>query len=196
MPEQLTNLRDIPNLDDRLVRFLELLQANINQLMSLHQQNATAISSTSSSIPNSNGIRNDLEAAGIQPLNVENLRGKLAQSQLANIPRLSTLPALSDISYEDGDCVSVSSVIYIRNRSIEPGSWDAISALAVGANPSFTTVDVSVEYKQSGQKVVSSRGGIIADPAGGATIDVESRAAISSILSRLRASTGHGLIGG
>jgi len=192
MPEQLTNLRDL-NLDDRLVRFLELMQSNVNQLMSLHIQNLRAIEGTSSSIPDIRTIRDALEAKGSTPINIENLRGKLAQGQASNIPRLSTLPLLSDNRYEDGDTVSVSNVIYLRNRSTEPGSWDPISAGAVGPNPSFSTVDVSIEYKQGGQRVVSSRQAAVADPVGGGTIDVECRAALASLLAKLRP-TGHGLI--
>jgi hypothetical protein len=43
----------------------------------------------------------------------------------------------------------------------------------------------------SGTQVVGSQGAAIADPAGGATIDLQCRAAVMAILARLR---GHGLI--
>ena len=42
-----------------------------------------------------------------------------------------------------------------------------------------------------GQKVIGARGGAIASVTGGSTVDIEARATIESILSRLRA---HGLI--
>ncbi len=124
MPEQVLSIRDIPNLDDRLVRFLEQLTANVNELLSLHHQNRDAIDTNKSEVPNIVQIRAELEATGLTPINVENIRGLLAQSQKANIPRLTALPALSDGAYIDGDAISFGNDIYIRNRSTEPGSWD------------------------------------------------------------------------
>lgn len=50
------------------------------------------------------------------------------------------------------------------------------------------------ELRVQGTKVVGARGAAVADAAGGITIDVEARAAINSLLARLRAATGHGLI--
>jgi hypothetical protein len=47
------------------------------------------------------------------------------------------------------------------------------------------------EIRVGGQAVVRGRGAVIDDPSGGTTVDTEGRAAISSILQRLRA---HGLI--
>ena len=52
-------------------------------------------------------------------------------------------------------------------------------------------ITTNTEYRVNGVKVVGTQGGAITDPVGGATIDAESRTAIGSILSALRA---HGLI--
>lgn len=58
----------------------------------------------------------------------------------------------------------------------------------------LTSSGGTVEYRAQGVKVVGARGAAVPDAAGGATVDVEARAAINALLARLRAATGHGLI--
>ena len=186
------SIRDIPNLDDRLVRFLEMIYDNQQQLLALLQ--GVSDSSSENANPALEKLRSEFESQGLAPINVEALRGKLGQSQLANIPNLTSLPPLNDITYEDGDAVSVSTTVYIRNRSSDPGSWDPITAAAVGTDPSFNTVNVTTSYKHGGTKVIGAQGAAVADAAGGATIDAEARTALNALLARVRASTGHGLI--
>jgi hypothetical protein len=53
---------------------------------------------------------------------------------------------------------------------------------------------VTTSYKVAGNQVVGARGAAIANPAGGATVDAEARAALVALLDALRAATGHGLI--
>jgi len=73
----------------------------------------------------------------------------------------------------------------------------ALSAAKSGVNTDITQlngasqVDVSGEYKVSGTQVVGARQAAIPDASGGATIDVEARAALNQLLAELRT---HGLI--
>lgn len=48
--------------------------------------------------------------------------------------------------------------------------------------------------RRAGAQVVGARGAAVSNPTGGSVIDVEARAALSELLDRLRAATGHGLI--
>jgi hypothetical protein len=143
MPTELSALlRDIPNLDDRLVRYLQQLESSLNFLLQTADQQKGAIDTNSRQIPSYLQIQQNLQASGITPLNVEALRGKLGESQVANAPSLSTLPALSDITYDDGTLISVSNIVYRRNRTTEPGSWDAISSS--GSVTSFSAAPASI----------------------------------------------------
>ena len=73
----------------------------------------------------------------------------------------------------------------------------AIGAAASGVNTDITQlngasqVDVSGEYKVGGTQVVGSQQPAIPDATGGATVDVEARAALNQLLAELRT---HGLI--
>lgn len=73
----------------------------------------------------------------------------------------------------------------------------SISAAKSGVNTDITElngasqVDVSSRYEVAGTQVVSAQGAVVADAAGGVTIDAEARTAINTLLARLRA---HGLI--
>jgi hypothetical protein len=73
----------------------------------------------------------------------------------------------------------------------------AIGAAASGINTDISQlngasqVDVSGVYKVAGTQVVSARGAAVPDAVGGANIDVEARAAINTLLARMRV---HGLI--
>jgi hypothetical protein len=58
------------------------------------------------------------------------------------------------------------------------------------------TVYIATSAFVGAQRVLSGQGAAVADAAGGATIDVEARAALNALLARVRASTGHGLIAG
>jgi hypothetical protein len=51
-------------------------------------------------------------------------------------------------------------------------------------------------YEVNGTQVVGVQGAAVGDPFGGATIDSECRTQLSALLAELRASTGHGIIGG
>lgn len=57
-----------------------------------------------------------------------------------------------------------------------------------------TSVNTAGAYSVDGIKVVGNQGAAVTDAAGGATIDAEARTAINTLLARLRAATGHGLI--
>ena len=48
----------------------------------------------------------------------------------------------------------------------------------------------------NGNQVLAARGAAVANPTGGMIVDVECRATVSELLSRLRSTTGHGLISG
>lgn len=63
--------------------------------------------------------------------------------------------------------------------------------VSISVTPTFTTVDASTSYKIGGTKVVGAQGAVVADAAGGVTIDAEARTAINTLLARLRT---HGLI--
>lgn len=54
-----------------------------------------------------------------------------------------------------------------------------------------TNLDLTTSLKVNGTKVIGAQGALIADAAGGATIDAEARTAINTLLARLRA---HGII--
>lgn len=55
-------------------------------------------------------------------------------------------------------------------------------------------IDMSGGLRQGGTQVVGAQGAAIADAAGGSVIDVEARNGLNTLLARLRATTGHGLI--
>lgn len=55
----------------------------------------------------------------------------------------------------------------------------------------FVTLDLTTSLKIAGTKVLGAQGAAVADPAGGAVIDVEARVQLSLLLARERA---HGLI--
>jgi hypothetical protein len=50
------------------------------------------------------------------------------------------------------------------------------------------------EFRVNNQKIIGIRGASIPNATGGTTIDTQARAAINALLTRLRATTGHGLI--
>lgn len=63
-----------------------------------------------------------------------------------------------------------------------------------GTSPGTTTFGAAVgatEFQVSATKVVGAQGAVVADAAGGATVDAEARTAINTLLARVRA---HGLI--
>lgn len=73
----------------------------------------------------------------------------------------------------------------------------ALGAAASGINTDISQlngasqVDVSGHYEVDGVQVVQEQGAAVPDASGGVTVDTEARAAINSLLARLRA---HGLI--
>lgn len=87
---------------------------------------------------------------------------------------------------------------------------DGLDGLLLGANRATNIYSASDNLLQtddtfninntgglqvSGSKVVGARGAAVADAAGGAVVDIEARAALNALLARVRAATGHGLIG-
>ncbi len=55
-------------------------------------------------------------------------------------------------------------------------------------------VNATGELRIAGTRVVDARGAAVADASGGVVIDAEARTAINTLLARVRAATGHGLI--
>ncbi|MHB1070114.1 MAG: hypothetical protein ACYC1W_09660 [Gemmatimonadaceae bacterium] len=94
---------------------------------------------------------------------------------------------------------------FLRDTAIE---WDVgLTSALVGyltfTNGSYTVslspygdVQAAGAYYSGGNKVVTARGSSVSDASGGATVDAEARTAINTLLARVRASTGHGLISG
>lgn len=85
--------------------------------------------------------------------------------------------------------------IYVQRLSVSlcslvsgAGAYLVDSATGVISSPASFAI--------LGTKVIGAQGAAISDPTGGATVDTEARSAISFILNRMRASTGHGLISG
>jgi hypothetical protein len=85
--------------------------------------------------------------------------------------------------------------------------WAAMSSIrfdvyaaASDTNPSSSLLSGALYLGTGGAslvvKVVGTQGAAVADAAGGATVDAEARTAINTLLARVRASTGHGLIAG
>lgn len=65
------NLRDIPNLDDRLIRYLEGMSHALNQLLSISQ--GISDKSDANINPTFAKIRSELESTGTSPLNLTGL---------------------------------------------------------------------------------------------------------------------------
>lgn len=122
-------LDDIPNLDYRLVSVIRQLSSAVSMLLHVAETNKKNIDAKI--IPDATQLKTELEATGGSPLNVEALRGKLGESQTANAPTLSSLPPLTDIQYDDGTLVAVAGAVYRRNRTTEPGSWDAVTSSGI-----------------------------------------------------------------
>lgn len=70
----------------------------------------------------------------------------------------------------------------------DTGGWWYVSG---GAWVQRARLNVATEYKVGGTKVIGAQGALVADAAGGVTIDAEARTAINALLLRLRA---HGII--
>jgi len=70
----------------------------------------------------------------------------------------------------------------------------SLNSLIVGSDESNNMIVSGDQYEVQSVKVVGARGAAVADAAGGATVDAEARTAINTLLARLRATGGHGLI--
>ena len=70
----------------------------------------------------------------------------------------------------------------------------AVLSFTDGELSTTGSINTSICYFKSGVQVVGARGAAVADPAGGAVIDVQCRAQLAALLATLRAATGHGLI--
>lgn len=106
------NLRDIPNLDDRLVRFLEQLNNNVHQLLELHRQNKDRIDANVN--PTIEAIRAQLEANGSSPLNIvgllpsDSLTSPLAK-EVAGAPYAND--GFIEVSDQQGNLVKVMTTV-------------------------------------------------------------------------------------
>lgn len=58
----------------------------------------------------------------------------------------------------------------------------------------FVTLTLTTSLKVGANKVIGAQGASVADPTGGAVVDVECRTQLSALLAQVRAATGHGLI--
>ena len=77
--------------------------------------------------------RNNLQASGVAPLNVQGLLGVLAQPQMAGVPSVAALPGWNDPQSQDGALVALlpTLTVYRFNGSTSPGVWQALAATAV-----------------------------------------------------------------
>ena len=82
-------------------------------------------------------------------------------------------------------------VIRTRASGTNCVTFQAIDGTGIGSLTNAGAFNVSTSYSVAGTKVVGAQGAAVADASGGATIDAEARAAINTLLARLRV---HGLI--
>lgn len=86
-------------------------------------------------------------------------------------------------------------ITYMRGYfGVYSGGPDIAFANATQREHEWTMTAGSISYKVSGTKVLGIQGAAVVDASGGVVIDAEARTAINTLLARLRASTGHGLI--
>jgi hypothetical protein len=96
---------------------------------------------------------------------------------------------INDVGYLGG-------ITQFRDFQVNDGKGASVMNLA-GATKLATfggSIDMATSLFRGGTKVVGAQGAAVADAAGGVVIDAEARTAINTLLARLRAATGHGLI--
>ncbi len=123
---ELRGLDGRPEFSPQAARYLDRLGQSLSQLLEAVERRATARGDSDAQEKLAQ-IRAALEANGTHPLNVQNLRGQLSEPQTASAPTVTALPALSEPQYEDGALVAYAGVVYRRNRTAEPGSWDPVT---------------------------------------------------------------------
>lgn len=103
------------------------------------------------------------------------------EAQDPSLATAATVPGtITDLTASGGSNLTVTVT------SSGPGNSNRNINIVLSATPSFTTVNVSGHYEVGGTQVVGAQGAAIPDAAGGATIDVEGRAATNAILAFLR----------
>lgn len=83
--------------------------------------------------------RQNLQAGGVAPLNVQGLIGQLAQPQIADAESVTALPPITSPLSQDGVLVSLNDQVYRFDGTTDPGTWKAITAATT-----YTLVDNEV----------------------------------------------------
>lgn len=172
---------------------------------------ATAVSASLYAVQGSNGaaarlIRTENGAAGPTLAFFQDSASPAANDEIAYISFRGRDSAANDQLYgsivgtiRDATSGSEDSDIQFWNQiagtntqcvTVRAGLMVGASATDQGAG----NINMESALYRSGTKVVGAQGAAVTDASGGATIDAEARTAINTLLARLRASTGHGLI--
>lgn len=139
--ESVAGLRGIdgrPLVDPRLASVIDGIASALEQILAA----LDASTRTSNFQLDMKEVRAALESKGSHPLNVTALRGQLSEPQVASAPTVSSLPSLNDTQYEDGALIAYNGVVYRRNRTSDPGTWDPITN--VGSVSSFSASPTSI----------------------------------------------------
>ena len=84
--------------------------------------------------------KNNLQAGGKAPLNVQGLLGQLAQPQIADAVSVPSLPPITSPLSQDGTLVAIGTQVYRFDGTTDPGSWQPITAAPVPGT-SVTSLD-------------------------------------------------------
>lgn len=88
-------------------------------------------------------VRQELQANGSAPLNVQQLLGRLSQPQLSYVPSYAAVPPLSDPYAQDGALAIVNGRLFRFDLANPPGSYVAIAGFASGTQASLPTPSAS-----------------------------------------------------
>lgn len=163
-------------LSPTVMRRLEEIVAAVNQLEQRLAQRVTPVEVTPQQV--TEAVRGLIGIYGQRILGDDSA----ADPQLTEVG--TTPGSVSSIAVTNGGDTNV-------NIAGSPITSSGTITVSLTANPAFVTVDVTTQYNVAGTKVIGAQGALVADAAGGATIDTQARTAINTLLSRLRT---HGII--